>query len=210
MKRRIFAVAGIAAVVLGAGLYFAWPALTAGEAATPPKKEARPTKWAQPIEKPGLPNLHRVAPGLYRGAQPTAQGMAELKKMGVKTVVNLRSFHSDRDEIGDTGLAYEHIYMKAWHAETKEIVRFLQIATDKGRTPVFFHCKHGADRTGTMCAVYRIAVCGWSKDEAIAEMTQGGFGYHTVWTNLIKFIRKLDVEDVKRRAGRPHSARRQP
>jgi len=170
MKRRIFAVAGIAAVVLGAGLYFAWPALTAGEAATPPKKEARPTKWAQPIEKPGLPNLHRVAPCLYRGAQPTAQGMAELKKMGVKTVVNLR----------------------------------------KARTPVFFHCKHGADRTGTMCAVYRIAVCGWSKDEAIAEMTQGGFGYHTVWTNLIKFIRKLDVEDVKRRAGRPHSARRQP
>ena len=70
------------------------------------------SQWATASEKPGLPNLHRVTDDLYRGAQPSAEGMRQLKKMGVRTVVNLRSFHSDRDEIGDTGLAYEHIYMK--------------------------------------------------------------------------------------------------
>ena len=94
--------------------------------------------------------------------------------MGIKTIINLRSFHSDRDEIGQAALAYEHIYMKAWHPEEKEVVRLLKIVTDPKRTPVLVHCQHGADRTGTMVAVYRIAVQGWSKAEAIRELTQGG------------------------------------
>lgn len=72
--------------------------------------------------------------------------MKELKKMGIATVVNLRSFHSDRDEIGSTGLGYEHIYVKAWHPEEKEIIRFLQIVNDPKRQPVLVHCQHGAGR----------------------------------------------------------------
>jgi protein tyrosine/serine phosphatase len=126
--------------------------------------------------------------------------MRQLKAMEVKTVVNLRSFSSDRDEIGDTDLAYEHIYMKAWHPEREEIVRFLQIVTDKDRTPVFVHCQHGADRTGLMCAIYRVAVCGWTKEDAIREMTHGGFGHHTIWKNIIRFIEDLDIDEIKEEA----------
>lgn len=40
--------------------------------------------------------------------------------------------------------------------------------------------RHGSDRTGTMCALYRIAVQGWSKEDAIREMTAGGFGFHRI------------------------------
>lgn len=154
-----------------------------------------------PLDLPGLPNAYRVTPNLYRGAQPTSEGMQELKNLGVKTVINLRSFHSDRDEIGDTGLGYEHIYMKAWHPEEKEIVKFLQIATDESRQPVFVHCQHGADRTGVMIAVYRIAVQGWTLDEAIQEMTEGPYGFHSIWQNLITFVRELDIEEIRERAG---------
>lgn len=100
-----------------------------------------------PVNRPGLPNLHKVSPVLYRGAQPTAEGMRELKKLGIRTVVNLRWLHSDRDEIGDTGLAYEEISMKSWHPEDEDVARFLRIVTDPDRTPVFIHCQHGADRT---------------------------------------------------------------
>ncbi|MHC4325718.1 MAG: fused DSP-PTPase phosphatase/NAD kinase-like protein, partial [Planctomycetota bacterium] len=124
-------------------------------------------KWAERIELPGLPNFHKVSDDLYRGAQPTAEGMKQLEKLGVKTVVNLRSVHSDRDELEGTGLAYEHIKMTAWKTEDKDVVRFLKIVTDSNQTPVFVHCQHGADRTGMMNAVYRIAVQGWSKDQAI-------------------------------------------
>ncbi len=158
-------------------------------------------KWAERFELPGVPNLHKVSEDLYRGAQPSAEGMKRLEKLGIRTVVNLRSVRSDRDEIKDTNLAYEHISMTTWDPETKDVVRFLQIVTDSSRTPVFVHCRHGADRTGTVCAVYRIAVQGWSKDEAIEEMTKGGFGFHALWKNLVDYIRKLDIDEIKHSAG---------
>ena len=161
----------------------------------------RPAHWAQPIELAGVPNLHKVCDTLYRSAQPTAKGMLNLKKMGIKTILNLRSFHSDRDEIGDCRLAYERIPMKAWHPEREDVVRFLQIVTDSKRTPVLVHCQHGADRTGTMCAIYRVAVEGWTKDEALREMTAGGFGFHKIWEDLPVWIRDLDIEAVKKEAG---------
>jgi protein tyrosine/serine phosphatase len=175
--------------------------LLAGIALADEPAENRPASWAQPILLDGVPNLHQVSTNLYRSAQPTADGMRNLKRRGIETVVNLRAFHSDRDEIKDTGLGYEHIYMAAWHPERKEVVRFLQIATNPKRTPVLVHCQHGADRTGTMCALYRIAVQGWTKEEAIREMTKGGFGFHKVWKNLPHWIKELDIESIKRDAG---------
>jgi protein tyrosine/serine phosphatase len=175
--------------------------LAAAPLASAQKTEAPPEKqWAEKLQKDGLPNLHRVTDTLYRSAQPTEQGFRELRKMDVKTVVSLRSFHSDRKLIGTTRLAYEHIYMKAWHPEDEEVVRFLQIVTDPARQPVLVHCQHGADRTGTMCAIYRIAICGWTKEEAIKEMTEGNFGFWEKWQNLVKYIRALDVDDLKRKA----------
>jgi len=157
--------------------------------------------WAQRLDVPGLPNFYKVSDDLYRGAQPTAEGMRQLKKLGIKTIVNLRSMHSDRDKLGDMELAYEHINMTTLNPQTEDIVRFLQIVTDSNRTPVFVHCQHGADRTGMMCAVYRIAVQGWSKDQAIEEMTRGGFGFHSIWKNMVDYIRHLDIDKIKQKAG---------
>jgi protein tyrosine/serine phosphatase len=154
-------------------------------------------KWAERIVLPGLPNLHKVSDDLYRGAQPTAEGIRQLKKLGIKTVINLRSLHSDRNEMKGAGLTYEHIRMTTWNVEDGDVIRFLGIVTDSSRTPAFVHCQQGADRTGTMCAIYRIVVEGWSKDEAIEEMTKGGFGHHSIWQNLTNYIRNLDVEKIK-------------
>ncbi len=163
--------------------------------------EARPANWAQPLELAGVPNLHRVSPTLYRSAQPSAEGMRNLKELGIKTVINLRSFHSDQDETAGLGLATEHIYMKTWHPEVEDVVRFLRIATDPTRAPVLVHCQHGADRTGTMSAIYRILVQGWSKDEALKEMTEGGYNFHEIWINLLPWINGLDLEAIRREAG---------
>lgn len=162
---------------------------------------SRPQTWAKSIRLEGVPNLHKIDNHLYRSAQPTKEGVKKLKEMGIETIVNLRSFHSDRFEISNTGMGYEHIYMKAWHPEQKEIVRFLQIVTNPKRTPVLVHCQHGADRTGTMTALYRIIVQGWSKEDAIREMMEGGFGFHGIWKNLPRWIQELDIEAVKKEAG---------
>lgn len=178
---------------------------------TEPDGPAQPTQsaplvqsksaWAVSVERPGCPNLHKVDENLYRGAQPTAEGFVQLKDLSVRTVINLRSFRSNRDKIGDTGLTCEHISVKAWHPEDKDVVRFLQIVTDPKRTPIFVHCHYGSGRTGMMVTLYRVVVCGWTKEEAIKEMAEGGFGYHSVWRNLPEYLDELDVADIRKRAG---------
>jgi protein tyrosine phosphatase (PTP) superfamily phosphohydrolase (DUF442 family) len=160
-------------------------------------EETRPAPWAEKLDLPGLPNLHKVNAGLYRGAQPTAEGIEQLKKLGVRAIVNLRSGHSDKNLLGKSSIVVEDIPTTPLGITEDDVVRFLRIATDRRRQPVFVHCQHGADRTGTMCAAYRVVVDGWTKQQAIDEMTKGGFGFHPVWSNLPKFIEKLDVEKVK-------------
>ena len=204
-NRRSILLVALTAIGLASGLMLWRTGIarqpTAGINQTRATDDPAASIWAQPVTLPGVTNLHQVAPGLYRGAQPTAEGMEQLHRLGVKTIVNLRSLHSDRDEIGDVPLGYEHIAMTTWRAEDEEVVRFLRIATDASRQPAFVHCQRGADRTGTMCAIYRITVQGWTKDQAIAEMTEGGFGFYEGWQNLIKYIRDLDVERLRVQAG---------
>ncbi|MFH0880980.1 MAG: tyrosine-protein phosphatase, partial [Lentisphaerota bacterium] len=158
------------------------------------------TEWAQAITLEGLPNLHKVTPSLYRGAQPTEPGFTQLTNLGVKTVINLRAFHSDRELLAGTGLNYEEISFKTWHPEEEDMVRFLQIVGNTNNAPVFVHCQHGADRTGMMCAIYRMVIGGWDKAAAIREMTEGGFGFHPIWSNLVAFLQKLDVEALRQKA----------
>ena len=158
-------------------------------------------QWAQKIDLPGLPNLYRVSDELYRGARPKDEGFGELKKLGVRTVINLEMFHHESDDVEAAGLGYEHIYANAYHWEHEDVVKFVRVVTDHSRGPFFVHCYHGSDRTGAMAAVYRIVFEGWSKDEAIGEMTHGGFGFHANFDNLIRYIRNLDVDELKREAG---------
>ena len=164
-------------------------------------ESARPAEWAVSVEREGLDNFYKVSDCLYRGKQPTAEGIAQLKEMGIKTIVDLRASHSDVDEIGDIRIGREQIPMQAWNPKEEDVVKFLKIATDMEKTPVFVHCKRGADRTGFMCAAYRVAVCGWSKDDAVDEMTHGGYRFAPIWKDLVDCLMTLDFEKVRKEAG---------
>ena len=170
---------------------------------------ARDSNWATRVERTGLPNLHRVTDNIYRSAQPTVAGMHAAEKMGIKTVVSLRNFHSDKDELVSTKLKTERIYFNTWHPEEEDVLQFLKLVTNTNGGPYLVHCLHGADRTGTMIAIYRMAVQGWAKEEAIKEMTKGDFGYHTVWKNLIRYLNALDIDSLRKKAGLGEPALRQ-
>ncbi len=161
----------------------------------------RPATWAVKLKSTNLSNFYRVTTNLYRGAQPSARGMAELKALGIKTVINLRGFHSDDDEARGTGLKLGRLHMEPWHAGDDDVVTFLKLVTDTNTLPAYIHCQRGADRTGMLCAMYRVAVCGWTKDEAIREMQDGGFHFNPTWRNLVRYVERADVEKLKQRAG---------
>ncbi len=145
----------------------------------------------------GLSNFAEVSPDLYRGAQPTAEGFDQLKRLGIKTVIDLRTFEDDRPLMKGTGLRYIHIYCKAWHPEDEDIVRFLKVAEDPANQPVFVHCEEGADRTGCAVAVYRMLQQGWSVNDATVEMRR--FGFHPIWTDITRYLKQLDLDAIKQK-----------
>ncbi len=115
--------------------------------------------------------------------------------MGVKTTINLRSFHTDYFYLRNLPLKDYHIWMKAWHPEMEDVKQFLRLyAWSKimGEVPIFIHCAHGSDRTGTMVAAYRVRIQDWPKEDAIKEMVEGSFGFHQIWEGILPdFIKNL-------------------
>jgi protein tyrosine/serine phosphatase len=159
----------------------------------------RSKKWAQPMTLKGVPNLYKVDENFYRSAQPTRSGFEALAAdPGVKTVLNLRTFHRDDKLVAGLDMALVRIPIRTWHIELEDVAAALKAIRDgRKRGPVLLHCQHGADRTGLIVALYRILYQGWSKEEALKEMKQGDFGYHAMWTNISAYLQRVDIPALR-------------
>ncbi|MDN3504877.1 MAG: dual specificity protein phosphatase family protein [Rhabdochlamydiaceae bacterium] len=144
-----------------------------------------------------LPNYDIVEDDtLHRGGQPNRHGLNELANRGIRTVINLRK---DQPNEINGKLNKFNIPFNPFKPRDKVVIDFLKVIYNKKHHPVFIHCFHGADRTGTLCAIYRIAVQKWDKEKAIAEMKK--YGFHWWHSNLIDYIRELDIDKIKLDAG---------
>ncbi|HKO61865.1 MAG TPA: dual specificity protein phosphatase family protein [Pyrinomonadaceae bacterium] len=120
-----------------------------------------------------IKNFGKVDDNYYRGSQPSEVQMEELKRMGVKTIIDLRKdkVASAADWASRTGLQYFNILMKPSKAATDEqTAHFLSLVNDPENWPVYVHCKGGRHRTGALTAVYRITHNGWTAAQAWEEM----------------------------------------
>jgi tyrosine-protein phosphatase SIW14 len=129
-----------------------------------------------------LPNFHKVSDQLYRGAQPSDPGFKKLSELGIKTVVNLRGEddlnRAEKTAVEAAGLKYFTVAMPGLSAPSDDqVAKVLAIIDDPNNQPVFIHCKRGADRTGTIGAIYRISKHGWNADKAIAEARHYGMSW---------------------------------
>jgi len=166
-------------------------------APVPAAAATRPASWAEPIELEGAPNLHRISPTLYRSEQPTALGMKNLEKLGIRTVINLRAFNDDEDEVEGTSLRIERVKILTWRIGDQHVVEVMRMLKKTENGPFLIHCQHGADRTGLMSAMYRMLEQGWTADDALKELVDGGYGYHSMWKNIVKYLRSVDVEKLR-------------
>ena len=166
------------------------------------EQQARSTKWAQPIETDQLQNFYKLDDTVYRSEQPDRTGFEYLKSFGVKNVLNLRDHHRDDSKARGTGLNLYRVEMSAGKITTDEVVEALRIIR-QSEGPIVIHCWHGSDRTGTVSALYRIVFHNWSKEEAIEELMNGGYGYHAMYKNIPAFIRAANIDDIKRRVFAP-------
>src|SRR3954465_8664413 len=153
--------------------------------------EAREPRFARRLpDARGVAYAAEVAPGLYRGGQPDADGIAWLKSKGIKTVLNLRHHHGDTEKraVEAAGMRYERIALASNDMpRAEQVARFLEIVRDPSLRPLYVHCQHGVDRTGAMMSVYRMEEEGWSNLEAFAEMEF--FDANLIWLDLRRFVR---------------------
>jgi protein tyrosine/serine phosphatase len=126
----------------------------------------------------GIENFGKVNDNYYRGSQPVVNQFAELKKLGVKTVIDLRedSLKDSGNMARAAGLQYINIPLTTKRASTSEQTEyFLRLVNDQTNWPVFVHCKGGRHRTGEMTAIYRITRDGWNAEQAYDEMKKYDF-----------------------------------
>lgn len=152
-------------------------------------------KPAEKIKNGYIPNLGQMAPNLYRGGQPEAEGFAELQKLGVGIVVNFRETEkadkNERAAVEKLGMKYVDIPWSGFDdPDNKHVAQFLQVLKENPDTKVFFHCRRGAERTGVMGAAYRMSFQGWTPEQALQEMEQ--FKFRGFWfRHLKRYVRSF-------------------
>lgn len=147
---------------------------------------------------PDIGNFGRVGKHLFRGAQPSQAGFETLRRQGIDTIINLRPEEQwEKPWVEQAGLRYLYLPLANVDPPTfSQGLQFLRMATDPANGNVFVHCQHGADRTGAMAGIYRIAVDHWSPDQAVSEMFR--YHFHQGWEDakmqyVLDFGKKWDA-----------------
>jgi protein tyrosine/serine phosphatase len=134
-----------------------------------------------------IPRFQMLTTGLYRGGQPDKKGFEFLKQQGVKTVINLRMENDEETTVKQLGMNYVQIAIDdprpTSRISEQAISKYFEIVNNPENYPIFFHCRRGADRTGAMAAMYRIAFQGWDAKKAYSEARDIGLRW---WYVAIK------------------------
>ena len=144
----------------------------------------------QKLHLAGLPNAGKIDDILYRGAQPHPDGFAQLKKLGISTIVDLRGEDPgkiawERKQAESVGIQFVNIPVSGWSPPTnQQVAQFLSLFRDHPDQKVFVHCRFGDDRTGVFVATYRMAHDGWPAEQAMKEMYF--FGFNGFWHPAMK------------------------
>lgn len=143
----------------------------------------------------------------YRGTRPTQRGIETLKRMGVKTVIDLSEDFDPREQqwARDAGMEYLLIKSDCKDIQPLQIATFLgkmrQFQREPNRWPVYVHDRHGRDSAGLYVAVWRIVEEGWGREAAIEELLNYGhrpddrFGCPAI----VPYLRRLDPSRFRSR-----------
>lgn len=141
-------------------------------------------------------NLHEIAPGVWRAAQPGPRQLRRAKEMGVKTILNLRgrrddcgSYILERQACEELGLKLVDFPIRSRSALDKETLRAAVRIFDEIDYPVLMHCKSGADRAGFMATLYQFVKGGQPLAEAMKKHLSLAYGHmRQAKTGVIDFF----------------------
>ena len=136
----------------------------------------------------------KVSETLTRGSRLDAQGLKDLQAQGFKGVVNLCKEYDDSANVSAAGLIPLHLaIIDNTVPQEAQMKQFLDFVGDAAHQPCYVHCEAGMGRTGVAVACYRMAVQGWTAEDAVAD----GKKYGLQLENQIDFLHRFhaDLQD---------------
>lgn len=124
---------------------------------------------------PGIVNFSKIETTVACAGATTPAALAEVKRMGYASVVNLRLASEAGAEIEAeaaaakaAGLNYVHLPFNAAAPDPMLVDNFLKAVTDAKNQPAFIHCA-SANRAAALWMIKRVEVDKWDVERASAE-----------------------------------------
>src|SRR5712691_9104530 len=121
---------------------------------------------------PGVTNFARIETTVACGGATKPEALADLRKMGFVSVINLREAGEAGANIDveaaaakAAGMRFTHIPFNTQMPDPAKVDQFLAAITIPGAEPAFIHCA-GGSRAATMWLVKRALVDHWEIDRA--------------------------------------------
>ena len=129
---------------------------------------------------PGITNFARVETTVACAGATTPAAVAEVKRLGFKSVVSLRpASEAGADIEGEAaaakaaGINFVHLPFNAQAPDPMLVESFLKVVTAPGNQPAFIHCASG-NRAAALWLIKRVEVDKWAVDRASEEATALG------------------------------------
>jgi len=124
---------------------------------------------------PGIVNFSKVETTVACAGATTPAALADVKKMGYNSVINLRMPSEAGAQIEEeaaaakaAGINYIHLPFNAQAPDPMLVDNFLKAVTEKANQPAFIHCA-SANRAAALWMVKRIVVDKWDVAQATTE-----------------------------------------
>ncbi len=134
---------------------------------------------------------------LYFSGAPTQAGIQELKKLGVKKVIDLKPDEEnpdshEKDHAQTNGLEYHQVPVEGCHALTLDKVRQVNQLVDHNdeSSPTLIYCRSG-NRASAWLAVHLYLEHNFTEDEAIAKAKETGMDKEQIEEETRKVIQAL-------------------
>ena len=143
----------------------------------------------------GITNLAKVESTVACAGAITPASVAEIKRMGYASVINLRQASEQGADIDAeaaaakaAGIHFVHVPFNGAQPDPAAVDQFLKAITVPGNTPAFIHCS-GGNRAAAMWFIKRAVVDKWDIDRAMAEATELGFTSQPLKNFAMEYIK---------------------
>ncbi len=149
-------------------------------------------------------NLYPIGEGrAYRSRQPDAALLEHvIQDLGVRTVINLRGentgdawYDAEVAAVERLGAKLANVAMSANRPPSAETLLALHETLLSAEHPILIHCKGGADRTGAAAAIWRMAVAGDGREQALGEL-DCRYGHFEASTPAMDWLARVYQPDV--------------